>query len=91
MRTLTTTEINGVSGGVGPGGAAAGGIIAGTEYIFANAGTSNWNTGSFLLQVGVGAAWGFAGGNAMQYLWGFNAAVCTGTLTRIIEFQYKKH
>ena len=85
MRTLTTMEINRVSGGVGPKGAVAGGIVAGTEYFFANVGTKNWNTGTFLLQVGTGAAWGFFGGNAMQYIWGFNAAIVTGTAERIIE------
>ena len=84
MRTLTVNEVQVVSGGVGPGGGVAGGVIGGAQYIFANAGTSNWNTGAFLVQVGAGFVGGFTGMTALRAVWGFNAAVGFGTLERIV-------
>jgi hypothetical protein len=86
MRMLNSNEVTAVSGGGGPGGAVAGGVIAGVEYIAANGGTSNWNTGTFVLQVGAGAVAGFFSAvTALRAVWAFNGAVATGTAERIIE------
>ena len=86
MRMLNSNEVTAVSGGGGPGGAVAGGVIAGAEYIAANGGTSKWNTGTFVLQVGAGAVAGFFSAvTALRVVWTFNGAVATGTAERIIE------
>jgi hypothetical protein len=86
MRMLNSNEVTAVSGGGGPGGAVAGGVIAGVEYIAANAGSRSWHTGTFILQVGAGVVTGFlAPVTALRAIWGFNGAVALGTSERIIE------
>ena len=86
MRTLTVSEVQGVSGGGGPLGAGVGGALAATEYIAAHGGSSSWNWGSFAVQVGGGIVGGFFSGvTALRVVWGFNGAVAGGTLERIVQ------